>query len=295
MASNVGFPLQQSITACIYQNATSRPPLEIDYDALQISPWNYAEYHAGLAKVSAAIAKILKTERYGKINSTQFLAVSASIARSNSTIHRRFKFKSNHIEKCPDTKRPSPGYLLLCAVGRGDVDFDDEFINEAWSPLLDGLVDISQAWESFERKLKEKRTSTCGSPRILGDVTNFTPVAERNTTAAIAKRRTVSMDEFLKSPSKKYKSVPASSDSFSKIRSQNQAGARHEEPHGDPSACPDVLKICVPQPTRPLDVLPQDLDSTPTRTTVPVTLKTTSPLTSHDNCSSNSLLNIAIS
>ncbi|KAJ4486820.1 hypothetical protein C8R41DRAFT_868219 [Lentinula lateritia] len=91
--------------------------------------------------------------------------------------------------------------------------------------------------ESFERKLKEK-LSTLGSHRILGDITNFTPVAERNTTAAIAKRRTASMDEFLRSPSK-YKSVP-----------------------GYPSACPDVLKIRVPQPTRPLDVLPQDLDST---------------------------------
>ncbi|KAJ3919517.1 hypothetical protein F5877DRAFT_66491 [Lentinula edodes] len=217
--------------------------------------WNYAEYDAGLAKVSAAIAKILKTEPYGRTNSAQFLAVSTSIGS-------RFKFQSNHIDECPDSKRPSPDYLLLCAVGRGDVDFDDEFINEAWSALLDGLLDISQAWESFERKLKEK-LSTLGSHRILGDVTNFAPVAERNTAAAIAKRRTASMDEFLRSPSK-YKSVPALSVSFSKTRSRNQAGTRHEEPHGDPSACPDVLTIRVPQPTRPLDVLPQDLDSTPT-------------------------------
>ncbi|KAJ3891394.1 hypothetical protein GG344DRAFT_65445 [Lentinula edodes] len=202
--------------------------------------WNYVEYDAGLAKVSAAIAKILKTEPYGRTNSAQFLAVSTSIGS-------RFKFQSNHIDECPDSKRPSPDYLLLCAVGRGDVDFDDEFINEAWSALLDGLLDISQAWESFERKLKEK-LSTLGSHRILGDVTNFAHVAERNTAAAIAKRRTAPMDEFLRSPSK-YKSVP---------------GPAAETKQGNPSACPDVLEIRVPQPTRPLDVLPQDLDSTPT-------------------------------
>ncbi|KAJ3907630.1 hypothetical protein F5879DRAFT_986346 [Lentinula edodes] len=208
MAPNVGFPLQQSITACIYQNPTSRPPLEIDYDALQIS---------------------LGTMQSTTLDSQNFWPYLLQLARSNSTIHRRFKFQSNHIDECPDSKRPSPDYLLLCAVGRGDVDFDDEFINEAWSALLDGLLDISQAWESFERKLKEK-LSTLGSHRILGDVTNFAPVAERNTAAAIAKRRTASMDEFLRSPSK-YKSVPALSVSFSKTRSRNQAGTRHEEPH----------------------------------------------------------------
>ncbi|KAJ3809302.1 hypothetical protein F5876DRAFT_66578 [Lentinula aff. lateritia] len=222
MAPNVGFPLQQSIIACIYKNAASRPPLEIDYDAIQISPWNCAEYEAGLAKGSAAIAKILKTERYGKINSTQFLAISASIARSNPTIHKRFKFISNSIDISPDAKRPSPGYLLLCAVGRGDVHFDDDLVSIAgWTRrYISGL----------------RYTS--------------------------AKRRTASMVEFFKSPSKKYKTAPASSLLFSKTRSRNRAGTRREESQVDPSACPDVLKIRIPRPTGALDAVPYVPDLT---------------------------------
>ncbi|KAE9396593.1 hypothetical protein BT96DRAFT_941581 [Gymnopus androsaceus JB14] len=201
MAPNFRFPLEQSISACIHKNATSKSPIVIDYDALQNIPWDNAEYEAGLTKVSAMVAKNLKTERYGNINSTQFLALSASIARSNLAIHNRFNFKSNGIDFTPDLpQKPSPTLLLLSAIGRGILDFDDEFVDKGWLPLLENLAAVHQSWESFEQKVKDSK----GYRRIaLDDVTNFTPVPER--TAAAVRRRTDSMDEELKSLSKRYR------------------------------------------------------------------------------------------
>ncbi|KAJ3848077.1 hypothetical protein EV368DRAFT_68571 [Lentinula lateritia] len=259
MAPNVGFPLQQSIIACIYKNAASRPPLEIDYDAIQISPWNCAEYEAGLAKGSAAIAKILKTERYGKINSTQFLAISASIARSNPTIHKRFKFISNSIDISPDAKRPSPGYLLLCAVGRGDVHFDDDLVSIAgWTRrYISGLGII--------RTEAERETHLGGwSPQDKGMLL----------ISLLWQKDTLLPNDGLPQWSK-FSRAHLRSIKPLQTRSRNRAGTRREESQVDPSACPDVLKIRIPRPTGALDAVPHvpDLTSDLNNPTIEAILK----------------------